>query len=135
LATPLGIVSSTQNPVSAYVVLVVEDEFLIRVIAVEALLNAGFVVLEAGHAGDALAILQSRATDIHALFTDVQMPGDMDGVMLAHETSRCWPWIGLLITSGRTPLAQTALPAGSHSLPKPYDVDHVIRHIHALVSG
>jgi two-component system, response regulator PdtaR len=128
-------VSNTKNPVSAYVVLVVEDEFLIRVIAVEALLNAGFVVLEAGHAGDALAILQSRATDIHALFTDVQMPGDMDGVMLAHETSRCWPWIGLLITSGCTPLAQTALPAGSRSLPKPYDVDHVVRHIHALVSG
>ena len=127
--------SNTKNPVSAHVVLVVEDEFLIRMVAVEALLDAGFVVLEAAHAGDALALLQSRATDIHALFTDVQMPGDMDGVMLAHETSRCWPWIGLLITSGHTHLVQTALPAGSRSLPKPYEVDHVVRHIHALVAG
>jgi two-component system, response regulator PdtaR len=113
----------------------VEDEFLIRVIAVEALLDAGFVVLEAAHADDALALLQSRATDIHALFTDVQMPGDMDGVMLAHETSRCWPWIGLLITSGDAHLVQTALPAGSHSLPKPYEMDHVVWHIRALIAG
>jgi Response regulator receiver domain len=73
-------VSNTKNRVSAHVVLVVEDEFLIRMAAVEALLGAGFVVIEAAHAGDALALLQSRATDIHARFTDVQMPGDMDGV-------------------------------------------------------
>jgi len=117
------------------VVLVVEDEFFVRMVAVEALTEAGFTTLEAEHAPDAMALLHSRATDIHALFTDVQMPGETDGVMLAHEASRRWPWIGILIASGYTHHARAAMPAASRYLHEPYDLDHVIQHIHELVSG
>jgi DNA-binding NtrC family response regulator len=121
--------------VGPFVVLVVEDEFLVRLLAVEALTEAGFTTLEAEHAADAMTLLHSRAIDIHALFTDVQMPGDMDGVMLAHETTKRWPWIGILITSGYTHHTRAAMPAVSRFLDKPYDLDHVIQHIHELVSG
>jgi two-component system, response regulator PdtaR len=128
-------VGNIPEVVGPYVVLVVEDEFFVRMVAVEALTEAGFTILEAERAADAMAVLHSRASDIHALFTDVQMPGEMDGVMLAHEAFRRWPWIGILITSGYTHHARAAMPAASRYLHKPYDLDHVIQHIHELVSG
>lgn len=114
----------------SHVVLVAEDETLIRMMAVYALADAGFIVLEAGDAACALDLLRSDAAGIHALFTDVRMPGEMDGVMLAHETQRSWPWIHLVVTSATPIPIDAGLPAQSRFFPKPYDVDVVVGHLH-----
>ncbi len=114
-------------------VLVVEDEELLRSLAVDALRDARFDVLEAGQARDALSILRQRAESIQAVFTDVHMPGEMNGVGLAHAAHRSWPWIGLLIASGQLMPHRDDLPPRSRFLPKPYMLHHVVSHLHALV--
>ena len=77
-------------------------------------------VMEAEHAEAALKSLHAKASDIHVLFTDIQMPGTMDGLALAHHTAQNWPWIALLITSGLPRPDQAALPIESRFLSKPY---------------
>jgi two-component system, response regulator PdtaR len=84
-------------------VLVAEDEELIRLIMVEVLEDAGFEVIEAGHAEAALAILQIHAARIHVLFTDIQMPGAMDVLSLAHHTARTWPKIAFCLLPRHVP--------------------------------
>lgn len=116
------------------VILVVEDEDIIRMLAVDALEDAGFEVLQAGHAADAMIVLKKFASGIHALFTDVHMPGTMNGVMLAHEAQRCWPWIQLLIASGHMIPAPSDLPVRSRFLPKPYKLVHVVNHVRDMVA-
>ena len=86
--------------VPAVVVLVAEDDVLIRMMVVDALTDAGFTVIEAVHADDALSILIAQAKAVHALFTDIQMPGAMTGLDLAHHVRGKWPWIALLVASG-----------------------------------
>ena len=115
-------------------ILIVEDEELLRMLAVDALRAARYEVLEAGHAGDALDILRVQARSIHALFTDVHMPGPMNGVALAHETRRCWPWVHLLIASGQLVPHPSELPTGSRFLPKPYELHHVLGHLGDMLS-
>ena len=112
--------------------MVVEDEFLIRAMAVEALTEAGFEVLEAEHAQGALGVLRDRANRIRALFTDIHMPGAMNGLDLAHHARTNWPWIRLLLASGLANPHTTKMPAGSRFLSKPYDVAHAVRHIREL---
>ncbi len=116
-------------------VLVAEDEELVRLVIVEALLDEGFEVMEAEHADAALIVLESHARRIHVLFTDVQMPGTMDGMALAHHTSKHWPWIGLLITSARPRLDHTAFPEQSRFVAKPYQHRDVIRHLRELAAA
>src|SRR5450631_4491180 len=86
-------------PVPA-VVLVVEDDPLLRELAAEFLEDAGFLVLEAGDAEQAVDLLQSRS-DIAVLFTDINMPGSMDGLELAHAVHDRWPPIKILVASGQ----------------------------------
>jgi two-component system, response regulator PdtaR len=69
------------------------------------------------------------------LFTDIQMPGTMDGVALAHHTSQHWPWIGLIITSARPRPDRAVLPKKSRFVAKPYRHHHVIRHIRELTTA
>ena len=87
-------------PESPLAILVVEDEFLIRLAAVAILEQAGFEVLPAGSAEEALPLVPARA-DIAVLFTDINMPGRMSGLDLAFDMRRRWPTIGLLLTSSR----------------------------------
>ena len=101
-------------------VLVVEDESLVRMMAVELLEEAGFVVSEAPHADAAWAILQRRQADIRVLFTDIDMPGSMDGVALASRVADAWPHIGLVVTSGRRRMSDNEVPDSGHFLGKPY---------------
>jgi CheY-like chemotaxis protein len=101
------------------VVLVVEDEPLIRMIAVAALGDAGFEVVEAGSADEAIVILESRS-DIRVVFTDIMMPGSMDGVKLAAAIRGRWPPIELIITSARPMRVPSDLPARGIFLQKPY---------------
>jgi CheY-like chemotaxis protein len=114
------------------VVVVAEDELLVRLAIIDALAYAGFEVVEAEHAAAALAHLQGRPAGIHALFTDVQMPGEMDGIALAHHTRQSWPWIVILVTSGK--VISHRLPEGSRFLSKPYEADHVIRHLREMIT-
>jgi CheY-like chemotaxis protein len=93
------------------VVLVVEDETLIRLHAMEMIRASGFEVVEATNADEAVAILEARA-DVVAIFTDIQMPGSMDGLKLAQAVRDRWPPIKILAASGNVTLSRNDLPSG-----------------------
>ncbi len=114
------------------VVLVVEDEPLLRMDAIEAIEAAGFDVVEAAGADEAIAILEQRS-DIHVIFTDIQMPGSMDGLKLAHFVKGRWPPIKIIATSGHANITESDLPEGSHLLLKPYAVAEIASAIHQLI--
>src|ERR1700704_3817757 len=106
-------------------VLVVEDEMMLRMRAVDIVEDAGFTPIEAVNADDALAILESRS-DIELLFTDIQMPGSIDGLMLAYAVHERWPLIKIMIVSGQLKLTDDDKPADSRFFGKPLDVKHMI---------
>ncbi len=106
------------------IVIVVEDEALIRLDAMMMLEDAGFDVVDASDADDALLLLKARA-DIAGLFTDVNMPGRLDGIALAHRARELHPDIRIVVTSGARKVDPAALPIGSHFVPKPYACAHV----------
>jgi CheY-like chemotaxis protein len=128
-------IPSSDPPQHAIVVLVAEDDMLIRMFAVEALTEAGFTVLEVGHADDALKLLTAEARSVRALFTDINMPGTMSGLELAHHVRGNWPWIALLVTSGKAQPTSEELPTGSRFLSKPYQANHVVQHVRELVTA
>ena len=101
------------------VVLVVEDETLLRWHAVAMIEDAGFDVIEAGNAAEAISVLEAR-TDIRVIFTDIQMPGSIDGLRLAHLVRNRWPPIKIIATSGQLKLRDDDLPEGGRFLAKPY---------------
>src|SRR3954469_7881136 len=101
------------------VVLIVEDELLLRMDAAEVIKSGGFEVVEAAHADDAIEILEARP-DITVVFTDIQMPGSMDGLKLARAVRGRWPPIKIVATSGLVDVAESDLPEGGRFLPKPY---------------
>ena|ERR1700722_4927760 len=103
------------------VILVVEDEALVRMIAVAVAENCGFEVLEAATADEAIKILESRS-DIRLVFTDVNMPGSMNGLRLAHAVRGRWPPVELLITSALGDITAKDLPERGRFLAKPYNV-------------
>src|SRR5439155_20205699 len=94
------------------VVLVVEDEMLLRMRAVDMVEDASYTSVEAVDADQAVAILESRS-DIALLFTDIQMPGSMDGLGLAHSVHDRWPPIKIILVSGHLKLANIDIPVGS----------------------
>jgi two-component sensor histidine kinase len=106
-------------------VLVVEDEMMLRMRAVDIVEDAGFTPIEAVNADDALAILESRS-DIELLFTDIQMPGSIDGLRLAHDVHERWPLIKIMIVSGQLKLTDADKPADSRFFGKPLDVKHMV---------
>jgi len=106
---------ASQRPV----VLIVEDEWLIRTNTMEALEAAGFEVVEAENADQAIAILTARI-DINLVLTDVHMPGSMDGLKLAHFVRNRWPPVKIIATSGRALPAEGDLPDGVRFVQKPY---------------
>jgi CheY-like chemotaxis protein len=115
------------------VVLIVEDEFLLRMDSAEAIENAGFEVIQASNADEAIAILTGQP-DIHVVFTDIQMPGSMDGLKLAAFVRNRWPPIKIVATSGLVRVADDDLPAGSVFLPKPYRDTEVVAALRALTA-
>jgi CheY-like chemotaxis protein len=102
------------------VILVVEDEALVRMIASDILTEkGGYRVLEAAHAEEALTLLESRH-DVRLVFTDVEMPGSLDGFALARIVDMRFPGIKAIVTSGRMTPGAGDLPKGTRFLPKPY---------------
>ena len=114
------------------IVLVVEDEVLIRMFAVDVIRDAGFEVVEAADADEAIAVLESR-NDIEVVFTDIHMPGPMDGMRLAAAIRNRWPPVKIIATSGRTDNFEKHLPAEGRFIPKPYDAQQVGRAIREIV--
>ncbi len=104
-------------------VLVVEDEILIRGMVSEELVDAGFAVVEAGTADQAIAVLEARQ-DIHLVFTDIDMPGSMDGLKLAAAVRDRWPPVHIIITTCKT--RPMTIPANSLFIPKPYLGSNVV---------
>jgi CheY-like chemotaxis protein len=102
------------------ILLIVEDDLLVRMLAVEIAEEAGFSALEATDADDAICALQKRP-DIRVVFTDIDMPGSMDGLELAVAIRHRWPPIQIVLTSGKMRPAADELPENSHFVPKPYD--------------
>ena len=122
--------SATERPV----ILIVEDEFLLRMNAAEMIGNAGFDVVEAGNAEEAIAILEARP-DIHVVFTDIQMPGSMDGLKLARFVRGRWPPIKIVATSGFVNVGDDDLPEGSRFLPKPYRPEQIVAALRELTAA
>ena len=116
------------------VILIVEDDFLIRMNAAEMIADAGFDVIEAGNADEAIVILEARP-DIHVVFTDIQMPGSMDGLKLARFVRGRWPPIKIVATSGNSVVQDGDLPEGGVFLPKPYTFDTVASTLRELVGA
>ncbi len=117
------------TPASA-VVLIVEDEPLVRLDALETLKGAGYCVIEAANADEAISILEMRR-DIRVVVTDIQMPGSMDGLNLAAIIRDRWPPIALIVTSGQIVAGEQDLPERGRFLPKPYSGPRLVEAIQA----
>ena len=100
-------------------ILVVEDEPLILIAVADDLRDAGFSVLEAWNAAEAIRLLEANA-NVGVLFTDIDMPGSMDGVRLAAVVRERWPPVHIIVTSGKRIPEVEALPPGSAFIVKPY---------------
>ena len=113
-------------------VLIVEDEFLLRLDAAEFMKDCGFTVYDASNADEAIAPLELHG-DIRAVFTDIHMPGSMDGLKLAHYVRGRWPPVQLIITSGRARPRVEDMPIGSGYVDKPYQLDKVADSLRAMI--
>ena len=114
------------------IVLVVEDESLVRLNAADLIRDLGFEVMEAMDADHAVALLECTP-GITVVFTDIQMPGSMDGLRLAAVVRNRWPPVALLITSGQVRPPSADMPTGSHFIAKPYLPIEVDEKLRALV--
>ncbi len=115
------------------VVLIVEDEFLLRMDAVDMIAAAGFEAVQASNADEAIEILEARR-DITVVFTDIQMPGSMDGLKLARAVRGRWPPIKIIATSGLEVRAAD-LPEGGRFVAKPYSPAEVMGVLRELTGG
>ena len=114
------------------VVLVVEDEMLLRMRAVDMVEDAGYTSVEAVDADEAVAILESRS-DIALLFTDIQMPGSMDGLGLAHAVHERWPPIKIILVSGQLKPANIEIPANSRFFGKPLEAKVMVALMQSMI--
>jgi two-component system, response regulator PdtaR len=126
-----GFIKGRVGGLMSALVLVVEDDFLVRMNAVFLLEEAGFDTLQAGTADEAIGLLETRS-DIRVVFTDINMPGSMDGLALAHAVRRRWPPVGLLLTSGYARVRDEDVPARGLFLGKPYQPADLVRMVQSL---
>jgi CheY-like chemotaxis protein len=127
----MGRVDATFAKAYVPLVLVVEDEIFLRYVTAEYLEDCGFSVLQAANADEAVGLLQ-RNRDVGAVFSDIQMPGSMNGLGLAHWISETLPGVKVLLTSGQV------LPAAARKwtlLAKPYDMAEVERRLREMTAG
>jgi CheY-like chemotaxis protein len=120
------------HPIIPAVVLVVEDEMLLRMRAVDMVEDAGYTSVEAVDADEAVAILESRS-DIALMFTDIQMPGSMDGLKLAHTVHKRWPPIKIILVSGQLKPANADIPANSRFYGKPLEAKEMIAELQSMI--
>jgi CheY-like chemotaxis protein len=120
------------HSVAPAVVLVVEDEILLRMSALDMVEDAGFTSVEAVDGDEAVAILESRS-DIALVFTDIQMPGSIDGLELAHAVHERWPPIKIILASGRLQPANTDIPPESRFFGKPFEAREMIAEMQKMI--
>ena len=116
------------------VILLVEDEVLVRMVAADVLEDAGFTVLESTNAEETLRLLETRP-DVQVLFTDVNMPGALDGLGLAQAVHERSPEVGILIGSGRIRPSPAELPLGARFIAKPYAPSALTDAVRAVARG
>jgi two-component sensor histidine kinase/CheY-like chemotaxis protein len=121
-----------KSPASVPVVLIVEDELVLRMRAVDVVEDAGFVAIEAVGADEAMQVLESR-DDIALLFTDIQMPGSMDGLKLAHAVHARWPHIKIILVSGKVAVTDADKPADSRFFPKPFEIQQMVLELQQMI--
>ena len=107
-------------------VLIVEDDLIVRMVAVEYVADAGFDILEAADADEAVRLFQMN-DDIGGLVTDVMMPGSMNGIELARRVHKARPSVAIVITSGYVYPAARVFPEGATFLRKPYRPEDLVR--------
>jgi CheY-like chemotaxis protein len=115
-------------------VLVVEDEPLLRMMAADLVEDAGFEAIEAANADEAIRILECRS-DIRVVFTDIDMPGSMDGLLLAAAVRDRWPPIEIILTSGHVHVSEVEVPVGGVFFSKPYDHLVLTRTLQSMAAG
>jgi two-component system, response regulator PdtaR len=108
------------------VILVVEDEALLSLEISDALRDQGYEVIAVANADDAINVLETR-NDIRTIFTDINMPGSMDGLKLAAAVRNRWPPVNIIVTTGMTAPLPDELPAKSLFIPKPYHSAEVLK--------
>ncbi|ALN72812.1 MULTISPECIES: response regulator [unclassified Aureimonas] len=116
-----------------YAVLVVEDDALVRAEAVDLCEDAGFTAYEARNADEAIRLLE-RHTDIRVLFTDIEMPGTMDGLKLARAVRDRWPPVAIIVTSGRIKISEGDLPENGLFFAKPYPPKGVVKALNDIAA-
>jgi CheY-like chemotaxis protein len=121
--------TTTEKPV----VLIVEDDAFVRESVIDWIEDAGFEAVAAANADQAISILESRS-DIRVVFTDIDMPGSMDGLKLAHAVRNRWPPVKLVLTSGQMLPADKDLPEGGRFVAKPYGPSQVAAAFWELVA-
>jgi len=122
------------NSNAAHVILVVEDDPWVRLIGTDLLGEAGFTVVEAESAEQALRIFEQRP-ERAVVFTDVEMPGSLNGLDLAWRISARAPGIGILVTSGGGPVPEALLPVRAHFIAKPYSAATLLSQIAAFTNA
>lgn len=115
-------------------VLVVEDETFTRIDAVEMLGEAGFDTVEAANADEAIQILE-RDPNIRLIFTDIDMPGSMNGLKLAAAVRERWPPVRIVATSGHFNVQAGDLPSDARFITKPYQPVQIVNAIRELLAG
>lgn len=113
--------------------LVVDDDFLIRMTVTELLEQAGFRVLDAEHGDAAIDLLKVRHPDIVLLFTDVQMPGELDGFALARRVAASWPHISIVVASGHAHPKPGSMPDKARFIAKPFSAALVHTHLQEIL--
>ena len=125
--------TTQQDDQSPVVVLLAEDEALVRMMAADVLReDGGFKVVEVVNADEALTVLEATA-DIRALVTDVEMPGSLNGFTLARVVKQAWPHISIVVTSGRMAPGPKELPLGALFIPKPYRSADLVAAVRAVL--
>jgi|SRR6185437_15149348 CheY-like chemotaxis protein len=115
------------------IVLVVEDDIMLRMRSVDIVEDAGYTPVEAADADEAFAILHSRSADIALPFTDIQMPGSMDGLELAHAVYERWPQLKIILVSGRLKLSRAEIPRDSRFFGKPLVSGQIIAEMQDMI--
>ncbi|HWV01057.1 MAG TPA: response regulator [Devosia sp.] len=115
-------------------ILVVEDEPLIRLGLASVIEEAGYEVVEAANASEAIRVLEANA-DVSLVLTDVDMPGGMDGVRLAHYVRDRWPPVQLIVISGKVGVSAAHLPSGARFISKPYQEPVLLGAMRGMIGG
>ena len=114
--------------------LVVDDDLVIRIDAMDILEQAGFRVLDADHGDAAYELLRTEQSKVALLFTDVQMPGLLDGFALAHKVAASWPHISIVVASGHVRPEPGCMPDKARFIAKPFSAELVHAHLQELLA-